>query len=207
MLDFHSHRLGGIHAYNPDEAKEAILSPVAAIGVHPWQSASPEVEKWLSELPALLSRPEVVALGEVGIDPNRGAPLQQQIALAQHQLRLASEMELPAIIHAVKSYHLILQLFDRIHPSRPWAMHAYNGRSQVTAEMARRCIFMSAGPRSSDASIASIPEHLLLAETDAYPADPITIEDIIDRIAAIRRSTPAHITDIVAANLARFLNS
>ena len=186
LIDFHSHRYGSIVALNPDEAVSAVLSAPVAIGIHPWHTTSPDVEKWLRELPELLGRDNVVALGEVGLDPNRGAPRDLQLRVAEQQLRLASEMQLPAVIHSVRSNHEILRLHDLIRPSRPWAIHAYNGRKEMTREMSRRGIYMSVGPRSSSAAIASVPDHLLLVETDAQPGDSINIYDVIRHVAAGR---------------------
>jgi TatD DNase family protein len=71
----------------------------AAVGVHPnsavaWEDTSAE------DLVSLLSHPKVVAVGEIGLDYYRDrAPKDLQADILQVQLDIASQDELPVILH------------------------------------------------------------------------------------------------------------
>ncbi len=71
----------------------------AAVGVHP-NSATTWTADSLDRLRELAKRPQVVAIGEIGLDYYRDhAPHDLQLEVFKRQLALAAELELPVIIH------------------------------------------------------------------------------------------------------------
>jgi TatD DNase family protein len=71
----------------------------AAVGIDPHQAGAPEAHR-LGELRELLVRPEVVAVGETGLDSvRRFATPEQQRRLLDEHLALAEEFGLPVVIH------------------------------------------------------------------------------------------------------------
>lgn len=70
------------------------LSAWAALGVHPRRIPARGLEALLAELPALLGRPEVAALGDVGLD--RGGEQEERVLL--RQLELAHELRRPVLV-------------------------------------------------------------------------------------------------------------
>lgn len=74
--------------------RRAGLAAYAAVGVHPRRIPARGLEALLAELPELLGRPEVAALGAVGLD--QGTPLEERVLL--RQLELAAELRLPVIV-------------------------------------------------------------------------------------------------------------
>jgi len=67
----------------------------AALGVHPRRIPWRGLEALLAELPELLGRPEVVAIGEIGLEEG-GAREEQVFA---RQLAMARELRLPVLVH------------------------------------------------------------------------------------------------------------
>src|SRR5512138_476559 len=74
--------------------RRAGLAAWAALGVHPARIPARGLEALLAELPAALGRPEVAALGLVGL--HAGGELEERV-LAR-QLELARELRLPVVI-------------------------------------------------------------------------------------------------------------
>lgn len=71
----------------------------AMVGVHPYGAESVD-ESTLNRLRTLAQEPEVVAIGEIGLDYYRGdAPKEVQITAFQQQLDLAAELGQPVAIH------------------------------------------------------------------------------------------------------------
>ena len=76
VLDFHTHCL---------QAEQAIINADAcqffpeagkcySVGVHPWLAEDDAAAQW-ERVQALAAHPQVVAIGETGLDSLRGAPL------------------------------------------------------------------------------------------------------------------------------------
>jgi predicted metal-dependent TIM-barrel fold hydrolase len=67
----------------------------AALGVHPRRIPWRGLEALLAELPELLGRPEVVAIGEIGLE--EGGPREEEVFA--RQLAMAKELRLPVLVH------------------------------------------------------------------------------------------------------------
>jgi uncharacterized protein len=76
--------------------RRAGLAAWGALGIHPRRIPLRGLEALLAELPAALGRPEVAALGYVGLD--EGGDLDERV-LAR-QLELARELRLPVVVAA-----------------------------------------------------------------------------------------------------------
>jgi predicted metal-dependent TIM-barrel fold hydrolase len=74
--------------------RRAGLAGHAALGVHPRRIPPRGLEALLAELPAALDRPEVAALGAVGLA--EGGELEERVLL--RQLELARELRLPVVL-------------------------------------------------------------------------------------------------------------
>ncbi len=75
--------------------RRAGIAAWAALGVHPRRIPWRGLEALLAELPELLGRPEVVAIGEIGLD--EGGPREEQVFV--RQLEMARELRLPVLVH------------------------------------------------------------------------------------------------------------
>ncbi len=71
------------------------LAGYAALGVHPKRIPWRGLELLLAELPDLLGRPEVVAIGAIGLES--GGPREEQVFA--RQLGLAKDLRLPVLVH------------------------------------------------------------------------------------------------------------
>ena len=153
-----------------------------ALGIHPNDSMDYEPSV-LPKLSELAKKPEVVAIGEIGLDYYRDytTPQQQKIAL-EAQLELAASLEKPIVIHERNSAHelvpILLDWYQNL-PSgsklkqNPGVMHSYSGDlSYVEALLACNFCFGIGGPltypKAEDkrALVATLPMENMLLETD-----------------------------------------
>jgi len=74
--------------------RRAGLAGYAALGIHPRRIPARGLEALLAELPEALGRPEVAAVGAVGL--YGGTPLEERVLL--RQLELAKELRLPVLL-------------------------------------------------------------------------------------------------------------
>ncbi len=144
------------------------------LGLHPNSAA--RWSDWVDDsLRHLLKRPEVVGVGETGLDYYRlGASAEQQRAVFVKHLTLARELHLPAVIHARDAYDDILDVLASEGSGTVGVMHSFMG----SAEQVRRAValgyFVSiSGPvtyknaHTVREAAAAVPLHRLLIETDS----------------------------------------
>lgn len=93
-----------------------------SVGIHPWYIASfaASLNDSKARFEELLDHPQVLAVGEAGLDKLAEAPLTLQIEVFEYQARLAEEANKPLIIHLVKAVDELLKLKQKIQPVKPW---------------------------------------------------------------------------------------
>ena len=106
------------------------LTLVATAGFHPHHAsdASPE---GLREIAELARRPEVVAVGECGLDYNRNfSPPDAQRRAFEAQLELAVELKKPVYLHERDAHDDFLRILSRWRPKlTDGVVHCFTGTS------------------------------------------------------------------------------
>lgn len=146
----------------------------ATIGVHPHAVAG-ITDADYEELRCLASHPKVVAFGEVGLDLfKKYAPEDLQIKHFKRQLQLASELELPLIIHDRDAHRQVMAMLQDAGPfPAGGVMHCFSGNMEL-AEKTLALGFMISIPgivtftKAEDLQkvAARVPLSSLLLETD-----------------------------------------
>ena len=105
------------------------LSLHCALGMHP-VFLTHHLEQHITQLDSILSKKNVVAVGEIGLDFFI-AELNQatQTDLFEQQLVLAKKHDLPVILHTRKSHDKTLALLKK-HQIKGGIAHAFNGSMQ-----------------------------------------------------------------------------
>ena len=175
-----------------------------AFGLHPQAIDHRAVTNQLDTLAELLAREDVVALGEIGLDtrphmPNVGL---QEIVL-RTQLQLASQLNLPIILHCVGAVGRLLDILSDHGPlPRGGMLHAYGGPPDLIKKFRKLGLLMSFGgklcdPRSKKMRRAAqkVPIDSLLVESDApdHPvnrehgqSEPAMLPAVLDALAELR---------------------
>jgi len=89
----------------------------ASVGVHPYDAADLD-EAMLADLEALLREPEMVLMGEMGIDTVKAeVPLPVQERAFARQLELARSLDLPVCIHSRDAFAICERIIRSVCPN------------------------------------------------------------------------------------------
>ena len=190
-----------------------------AVGVHPHRA-----ELWSDEVAARLRElaqyERVVAIGEIGVDlSGRSAPRAAQVIALEAQLRLARDLDLPAVVHVRDAGDLAREIVDRVRGVRGM-IHCYSeGPNEVPGWLDRGFEVSFAGtvtyPKSAAlrAAAAAAPLERLLVETDApYLApqghrgtrnEPAFVVETLAAVAEGHRCPPGEARERIWENAAR----
>lgn len=163
----------------------------AAVGVHPHAAGEVAESDW-AELERLASRPDVVAVGEIGLDYHGdGASRAVQQEVFRRQLLMARRLGKPVILH-------VREADDDVFA----AVHAVGGLSGVfhcfTGDVARARRALDTGFYVSFSGILTFPKAEELREAASFcPLDRVLVETDAPYLAPVplrgRRNEPAHV--------------
>jgi len=168
-----------------------------SVGVHPWYPDSGV----LSICRKLCMLPQVVAVGESGIDLTKDVPLYRQVEIFTEMIRISEDVCKPLIIHDVRAHDIILSLHTELRPAQSWVIHGFRYKPTVAGMFTRRGIYLSFGEKFNPDTLRDIPPHLLLAETDESPSG---IHEIIEHLSL---KAGRDLTTLIAYNAARLLQA
>lgn len=137
-----------------------------SVGLHPWYVP----EGWPEALDAVskwLQCPQVVAVGECGLDRLCATPYSRQLQAFRAQLVLAREHALPLVLHCVRAWDDVLSLLRAEGPfPSPVVFHGFRGKPQQARQLFSKGYALSFGPRFNAESLRLCPPALRYAETD-----------------------------------------
>lgn len=173
-------------------------------GVHPHDS-SHWTESVADEIHALAREPQVVAIGECGLDFNRNfsTPQEQEKAFSA-QLALAAELSMPVFLHCRDAHERFLALLEPWLDKLPGAVvHCFTGSREDVRECLERGLFIGITGWVCDERrglelrelLPDIPADRLLLETDA----PYLLPRDMKPKPSSRRNEPAYLPHILAS--------
>lgn len=201
ILDLHTHRSApydeGIISVTPDADFTPVPGQLYSVGLHPWESASADADTILDCVRRLASSPWVVAIGECGIDPGKGAPMYRQLLLFKRQVEISEAVGKPMILHAVKAADIILGVRRDLAATRSWVIHGFRSKPAVAQMYLRAGLWLGYGERFNADALRSTPLDRILTETDD---STLPIADILAAQAEALGIPAAEYTRIIAAN-------
>ncbi len=156
----------------------------ASAGIHPHVAADADAEAWAA-IVDLAARREVVAVGETGLDYDRGfSPREAQLANLRRHLALALETGKPAILHCRSKpgrrdaqEDLVRELEAAGRP--PALLHSFSGPveyAERSLELGLAISFSGLAFRAGEEATADVarlvPSNRLLVETDSPYLSP-----------------------------------
>ncbi len=193
-VDAHTHieRRGAVVCIDPVELLRRPLSRAGrllkpglkySVGIHPYNLLH-VTEASLRLLSTLSLSPQVVAIGEAGLDltprsfiaPDSIAapsPLSREELLALQtrllclQAQLSEELSKPLILHIVRAFPEIIRLKKELKPSQPWIIHGFRGKPQLARELLSHGFYLSYGRRFNPEAFMLTPPERRLRETDS----------------------------------------
>lgn len=178
----------------------------AAVGVHPNSTAEWNGE-WLDRLREFAGHEKVVAIGEIGLDYHWDkSPPEVQKQAFEAQLELASELDLPVIVHNREADADVLSILEKSLQSereRPGVLHSFSSPWDVAERAIELGYFLGfTGPvtyKNADALravLARTPVDRILIETDApfltpqahrgERNEPAYVVHVAEQVASVR---------------------
>lgn len=177
-VDIHSHTTktndNCIQIINLDLNQPCPEQGFFSYGIHPWalDDAEFQSEKALQTLEEKLKLPQVLALGEAGLDKMHKVSFERQIELFERQIELSEALQKPMILHDVKSHNEIIALRKKHQAKQPWILHGFSGTEQDVKQLIGQGIYLSVGEsllypeRKIYKSFKFIDLNFLFLETD-----------------------------------------
>ena len=178
----HSHEVNGlaIRSLTYEEWSGGVTigeGQLYSIGLHPWSLPLAErLSDLIDQMRSLLaSTPQIVAVGECGIDKVRSnASLAEQRTWLEAQMRLACQFHRPILLHTVRAWSETIEIrrelaqeFDQLPPM---VLHGFRARGEVAQMMLHQGFALSFGRHYDSAALQLAYEaHALLVETDELP--------------------------------------
>ena len=187
----------------------------AAAGIHPHYAAQ-ATEEDFAAVESLLSRPRVVAVGEMGLDYHYDySPREAQLRVAERLIEMAARHGKPIIFHDREAHEDTLELLKKHRPRG--VLHCFSGSVEMAAEILKLGMYIGLGgavtfknAKTPPLVAAFVPEDRLLLETDApymtpepfrgKRCDSLHINLTAEKIAVIRGVGVQELLDMTAEN-------
>lgn len=161
-----------------------------SVGLHPWHLKTPdENNEMLHMAEEALEFDHVCFVGECGLDKKVDTDFNEQMRVFKAQAFIAEEFKRPLVIHCVKAYNEIFEIYKKLHPDMPWIMHGYHGNAQITQLLGKHGIFFSFGMSLFDEksksveSLQYLPMEKIFFETDEFDGE---VESIYEKAAILK---------------------
>ena len=155
----------------------------AAVGIDPsfaseWKASASEIDK-------IAKQKSIVAIGEIGLDYKMDLAqntIELQRKVFAEQIKLASELSLPVVVHARGAMKEVLGVLDNEHAERVM-LHYFDGGVDEALEAQNRGYIISVPPfksKNRSAAIEAVSIDSLVCETDA----PVVGKHVSDVLAS-----------------------
>lgn len=181
------------------------FNQIATAGIHPHDAKDAEVG-FITQLAQLAQHPEVVAIGECGLDFNRDfSPRDVQKQVFELQLQLAEQLNLPVYLHERDAFESMQASLEKYHIKG--VLHCFTGSQQALEYYLDKGLMIGITGWLCDERrgaelqqlLPLIPDDRLLLETDA----PYLLPRSLQPKPKSRRNEPAYLVEVakVAAQL------
>jgi TatD DNase family protein len=212
FVDIHTHTARAndnlIQIINLDLNQSCPEKGFYSYGIHPWalENVDFQTEKTLQTLEEKLKLPNVIALGEAGLDKMHKASFERQIELFERQIELSEALKKPMILHDVRSHNEIITLRKKHKAHQPWILHGFSGTEQDLKQLIGQGIYLSVGEsllhpeRKIHKSFKFIDLDYLFLETDMAE---IGVETIYEAAANLLEMDLSVLQTRIFSNFAR----
>ena len=175
-------------------------------GLHPWHVNSTSLQNDLQQVRNMVSRDEVLAIGEAGLDKSIKTPLDVQHDAFLAQVKIAMDFKKPMIIHCVRAYNEIFSIRKEQKDPQPWIIHWFNASSDMGKQLIDKGFYLSFGhmlfneKSKAFKAFTRIPADYIFLETDdsAY-----RIDEVYEQAAKLREISVKNMERIIDDNFTR----
>ena len=191
IIDFHTHHNSASAALIAVDPRQFYPQQglCYSVGFHPWNEVDTLTAEDFGRLAECALHPQVLAVGETGMDALRGAPLNIQANVFLRHLQVAASVGKPVVIHSVRTAQEILAIRRKAGLIEvPLAVHGMRSNANVARLWLDAGCFLSFGARFNPAALLATPIDRLLIETD----DSDTSIDQVAQLVAGRLGMPTN---------------
>jgi len=212
-IDIHKHQhfmdeeVIAIRNYFPSE-KGAIgkQNKWFSIGIHPWHikdDSEQDVKTLLDQLK--INKP--FAIGEIGLDKRTATLFELQKEVFIRQLEIAKKLNLPVIIHAVRSFQELLSIKKDIAEEACWIFHGFRKSKALAEELIKNNAYLSFGEalfydKNLQKVFKACPLDKLFLETDESEH---SIQDIYRKAAQLKEVSLEFLKESLFSNFTSIL--
>lgn len=205
IVDCHTHRLDAPQALIAVNPRDFDPQPGLwyTVGYHPWHDVELLTDADFILLEQCARHPQVLAIGETGMDRLRGAILDVQGRVFVRHLQLADALGKPVVVHCVRTAQEILAERQRAGLTRvTMIIHGMRGNEHVARTLLEAGCYLSFGYLFNATAVAVTPRDRLLIETDEAT---VGIDEVAARLAGVLGLAPSTVMEIASSNLSQCL--
>ena len=152
--------------------QEVPINQFVSAGWHPWHIENHSLSEIEDRLLKAIQYNNVLAIGECGLDRLTPIPISSQEEVFLIHLKAAHKTSRPMIIHCVKSYSDLLNIFKQNSPEVPVILHGFNGNQKQVEQFLKYNTYFSFGEalfrqnQKLTGALDSVPLPRLFLETD-----------------------------------------
>ena len=178
-------------------------------GLHPWHLGLVNPDECLHSIDKAMSKKNVVALGECGLDRFTTTDFATQEWYFRKQIEIAQKHSKPLIIHCVRAFPELIRLKKEFKTTIPWIIHGYHANRPTTIQLIRHNFYFSVGESllTYDLKKEIVPlipfDHLFL-ETDDRE---ITISQIYSQAVQLLEIDEKNLSVCILENFKRLFGN
>ena len=141
--------------------------PYVSLGIHPWNAGLDSMAQFMDLLQVVIeSCPNVLFVGEAGLDKSRPVDIREQEDVFRRQVVLSEICCKPMVIHCVRAFDELLRIRKDLRPWQRWIVHGFRGKPQQAEQLLRAGMDISLGERFHPDVPGVVPLERLWMETD-----------------------------------------
>jgi TatD DNase family protein len=179
LINFHTHLPNAetdvisVRSLFVSEISEITQNQFYTVGIHPWYAHSKDIDEQINAIRNLIIKPNILGIGEAGLDKLRGPSLEIQKKVLVKQIEIAHEVSKPIVIHCVKAWGELIEVKKMFNINDvKWAIHGFRGGLELAKQMLDAGFFLSYGNYATkgnvkfEGSLKATPINRLFLETD-----------------------------------------
>lgn len=172
-----------------------------SVGIHPRYipvDNDSNIRYAMENLAFRAEHPQVLAIGEAGLDKLTSTPMAIQIKVFEQQALLSMDLDKPLIIHLVKATDELLKLKSHLRPANPWIIHGFRGKATLAQEYLKHGFYLSFGEKYQVEALQVTPSERLFLETDESHTPA---EELYRRASEMRGTSLDKFTEAIRKNI------
>jgi TatD DNase family protein len=177
------------------------------MGIHPRFINEENLESDWNALQFYSRQPNVLAIGECGLDRlcDTSFPLQEKVFVKQ--IRWANEIAKPLIIHCVRAFPETLRILKSCSNGMPVVFHGFNNNKETADQLLREGYYLSFGKSLLQPNMETLFNHIPLNKIFLENDDSdIAISSIYEQAARIKQMSVETMAKEMKKNLFTVFN-